>query len=356
MRGFGPARRGEEDCGVSPPHDEVLLFRQKNPKPVAPGRGPKGVPVPRSLLLGLRNSLRSDSPRRHMAWTGPGRSPARRRQDNGICLFCHARLDRASRVLGLHAGFRPRTTRSFCFGKRTQNHWRPGVALRVPLPRSLLLGLRNSLRSDSPRLHNGRDGTGAQPRPQAPGQRQRTTTLDPRVRKDDREKRRDDGEKRKDDRPFCHARLDRASSLLSCPAPIGHPGAWGGRYLERRGTTRRSSPTGSWCLCVGAGLGARPSFLFSCGVSAPHDEVLLFRQKDPKPLAPGRGPSGAFAPVPVAWAAELASLRQSSPQIRIIGTGAQPRPQAPRQRHLSLLSCPARSGIQCLCCCLFCEE
>ena len=35
-----------------------------------------------------------------------------------------------------NAGFRPRTARSFCFGKRTQNHWRPGVALRVPLPRS----------------------------------------------------------------------------------------------------------------------------------------------------------------------------------------------------------------------------
>ena len=34
------------------------------------------------------------------------------------------------------AGFRPRTTRSFCFGKRTQNQGRPGVALRGPLPRS----------------------------------------------------------------------------------------------------------------------------------------------------------------------------------------------------------------------------
>ena len=34
------------------------------------------------------------------------------------------------------AGFRPRTPRSFCFGKRTQNHGRPGVALRGPLPRS----------------------------------------------------------------------------------------------------------------------------------------------------------------------------------------------------------------------------
>ena len=37
---------------------------------------------------------------------------------------------------------------------------------------------------------------------------------------------------------------------------------------------------------------------------------------------------GAFAPVPNVRAAELASLRQSSPQIGF-GTGAQPRPQAP---------------------------
>ena len=47
------------------------------------------------------------------------------------------------------AGFRPRATRFlrqaqdrlFCFGKRTQNHLRPGVALRVPLPRPRLFGL-----------------------------------------------------------------------------------------------------------------------------------------------------------------------------------------------------------------------
>ena len=68
-----------------------------------------------------------------------------------------------------HAGFRPRATRSFCFGKRTQNHWRPGVAPRVPLPQSRFLGLRNSLRSDSPRPQNRGCGPGAQPRPQAPG-------------------------------------------------------------------------------------------------------------------------------------------------------------------------------------------
>ena len=66
------------------------------------------------------------------------------------------------------AGFRPRTARSFCFGKRTQNHGRPGAARWVPLPRSRNLGLRNSLRSNSPRPHI-EFGTGAQPRPQAPG-------------------------------------------------------------------------------------------------------------------------------------------------------------------------------------------
>ena len=57
-------------------------------------------------------------------------------------------------------------------------------------------------------------------------------------------------------------------------------------------------------------------------MSPPHDEVLLFRQKDPKPLAPGRGPSGSFAPVPTVRAAELAALRQSSPYNQIRHWGA----------------------------------
>ena len=54
----------------------------------------------------------------------------------------------------------------------------------------------------------------------------------------------------------------------------------------------------------------------------PAREVLLFRQKDPKPWAPGRGPPGAFAPVPKFRAAELASLRQSSPPNRVRDWGA----------------------------------
>ena len=70
-----------------------------------------------------------------------------------------------------------------------------------------------------------------------------------------------------------------------------------------------------------------------CGVSPPHGEVLLFRQKDPKPLAPVRGPSGAFAPVPTVRAAELASLKQSSPPNRIRDRGAAPPAGAMRWRQ-----------------------
>ena len=59
------------------------------------------------------------------------------------------------------------------------------------------------------------------------------------------------------------------------------------------------------------------------GVSAPRDEVLLFRQKDPKTIGARAWPQGgAFATVPIAWAAELASLRQSSPQNRLRDWGA----------------------------------
>ena len=71
----------------------------------------------------------------------------------------------------------------------------------------------------------------------------------------------------------------------------------------------------------------------ACGVSAPHAEVLLFRQKDPKPWAPGRGPWGAFAPVPKVRAAELASLRQSSPPNKNRERGAATPAGALRWRH-----------------------
>ena len=51
--------------------------------------------------------------------------------------------------------------------------------------------------------------------------------------------------------------------------------------------------------------------------------------KEPKTIGARAWPQGgAFAPVPTVRAAELASLRQSSPP-NSFGTGAQPRPQAP---------------------------
>ena len=59
----------------------------------------------------------------------------------------------------------------------------------------------------------------------------------------------------------------------------------------------------------------------------------MFRQKDPKPGAPGRGPSGAFATVPKVRAAELALLKQSSPLNRVRDRGAATPAGALRWRH-----------------------
>ena len=87
----------------------------------------------------------------------------------------------------------------------------------------------------------------------------------------------------------------------------------------------------------------------SCGVSSPHAEILLFRQKDPKPLAPVRGPSErAFAPVPQFRDAELASLGQSSPPYRISGPGRSPARRrhevAPEARRCSFFPRPLGEG------------
>ncbi len=73
--------------------------------------------------------------------------------------------------LGNHinfAGFRPGTTRSFCFGKRTQNHFRPCASLRGSAPPYRITWLRNSLRSDSARRKVG-FGTAARPHPRRVG-------------------------------------------------------------------------------------------------------------------------------------------------------------------------------------------
>jgi hypothetical protein len=65
-------------------------------------------------------------------------------------------------------GFRPRTTSSFCFGKRTQNHVGRGMALRVPCAVHQHRRCANSLRSNSARLFPG-VGCTARPCHQARG-------------------------------------------------------------------------------------------------------------------------------------------------------------------------------------------
>ncbi len=109
-------------------------------------------------------------------------------------------------------GFRPHTTKSFCFGKRTQNHWRPGVALRVPLPQSRLLGLRNSLRSDSPRPGMEFSGLGRR-HARRRRDKDKDKTLDSRVRGNDRRG------KKKD------AGFRPRVTLFVMPGLIGHPGS-----------------------------------------------------------------------------------------------------------------------------------
>ena len=121
----------ERRCGVSPPHDEVLLFRQKDPKPLAPGRGPRGVPfAPVPVAVGCGTPLRSgQSLAPNIEFAGPGRSHARRRRGNGAmgwrgyaAFVMPDILHRASSVLVVFvfiaqgktkdfAGFRPRASR-----------------------------------------------------------------------------------------------------------------------------------------------------------------------------------------------------------------------------------------------------
>ena len=136
----------------------------------------------------------------------------------GICVF--------------HAGFRPRTTRSFCFGKRPQNHWRPDVALRVPAPQSRLFGLRNSLRSDSPRPHIEFAGPG---RSHARRRREKNkpTTLDSRLKMS----RMTEGGRRKEGRAKALSLSvmpdsDRASSVLGVPAFVKNNDAGFSRSQE----------------------------------------------------------------------------------------------------------------------------
>ncbi len=82
-----------------------------------------------------------------------------------ICGKCMLRaVGWAPPIFYYFAGFRPRATRPFCFGKRAENHSRPCAALRVPSLPHQITWLRNSLRSNSAR-RSGRFGAAAPPRP-----------------------------------------------------------------------------------------------------------------------------------------------------------------------------------------------
>jgi len=78
-------------------------------------------------------------------------------------------LNMANRLTGVwlkvfYAGFRPRATRHFCFGKSAQNHVCPCAALRVPPPPSRIKMARELAPLKQPR-QRGRFGTEAPPRP-----------------------------------------------------------------------------------------------------------------------------------------------------------------------------------------------
>ena len=74
----------------------------------------------------------------------------------------------ATRANGRAWGFAPTRRGPFVSAKGPKTIGARAWPQGVPLPQSRLLGLRNSLRSDSPRLQPG-FGTEAQPRPKAPG-------------------------------------------------------------------------------------------------------------------------------------------------------------------------------------------
>ncbi len=123
---------------------------------------------------------------------------------------------------------------------------------------------------------------------------------------------------------FRHARLDRRSSLPSSlyvftnsltrfvvsfchPRPRSGIQGLGGVIWKDAGRHPSaplragcwSSPTGSWCLCVGAGLGARHSFLFSCGVSPPRDvgkRIVGFRPHTTRSFCFGKRAQNQWRP------------------------------------------------------------
>ncbi len=108
---------------------------------------------------------------------------------------------------------------------------------------------------------------------------------------------------------FCHLR----SFLLSSPTPIGDPVSLSLHAGFRPHTTRGGL----------RGFGPARRGSFARPVQGKLRTSHFVSAKEPKTSGARAGPprGGAFAPVPVTWAAELAALRQSSPPYGMDGTG-----------------------------------
>ncbi len=63
-----------------------------------------------------------------------------------------------------------------------------------------------------------------------------------------------------------------------------------------------------------------------CGVSAPRDESLLFRQKEPKPCLPVRDPAGPWSTTPNQDGSETRCAQTVFARKVGFGAPAQPRP------------------------------
>ena len=99
------------------------------------------------------------------------------------------------------------------------------------------------------------------------------------------------------------------------PGSIGHPGSLLFHAGFRPHTTRGRGLMG---FPPHTSRGERGGF-------APTRRGPFVSAKGPKTIGAQAWPFGCLCPSPVTWAAELATLRQSSPPYRICGTGAQPR-------------------------------
>ena len=253
MRGFAPERRGP-------------FVSAKGAKTIRARAWPQGVPLPQSRLLGLRNSLRSDSPRPQRDF-GTGAQPRPQAPRHGLCMFSHRRSpitnveDRLGEPIwrnGLQCGdavvlynpFNLNTTAHermdlavIGIGARRQApHAEPLAGMKMFGGKGTVPATPASVVCHSMRLHRPVIPLHRLPRKDCHG-RGRVKGLP--VQKDD-------------------LRIPRLAQTRRKHDEQHDPAEKGIYRFQRRecpfpGTTQRSSPTGLWFNLVGAGLCACPS-------------------------------------------------------------------------------------------------